>query len=845
YGSYGHDRRDVGTCHDYRGCCMWVDIYLFFLGDGYDTIADLQGGNDRLIFGEGIRPADIEVSGDARSIYLKNRTNGDCVKLADGLANANNFIKTILFADGTQWGQEDLKEQLRKYQGTAGDDTITAYDRVTSIISNDDFLYGGDGNDTIAGGSGNDEIYGEAGDDSLYGGDGNDWLYGGTGNDYLEGGSGDDTYLFSLGDGYDTIADFQGGNDRLLFGEGIRPGDMEIISDGKSVYLKNRTNGDCVKLEECLTNPNNFIKTIQFADGTQWDASYVREHMQSPEGEEAGGNTMPGPGRDGLTGSAEDDELCGGAGDDNILGNDGADRLFGGSGQDFIQGGSGSDFLYGESGDDRLYGGDGDDTLDGGTGKDNLYGGAGNDMYFFHAGDGQDTITDEAGDADKIVFGEGIAPEDIDVTRDANSLYLKNRKTGDQVMVENCFRDDARFVESVAFADGTEWDEAYLRNAAGIHCGTEQNDILRAYGSEGEFLYGRSGSDSLQGAGGDDVLYGQSGDDWLYAYGGDDTLDGGTGKDNLYGGAGNDTYFFHAGDGQDTIIEEAGDADKIVFGEGIAPEDIDVTRDANSLYLKNRKTGDQVKVENCFRYDDRFVESVAFADGTEWDEAYLRRAARMYWGTEAGDIAKAYDQFWEENLMYGGAGSDSLIGGSNTNRINGGSGNDSIQGSTGEDFLYGGSGNDILWGNSGDDTLCGDTGNDHLYGGAGDDTYIFRFGDGTDLITESGGNDTLLFGEGISPEDLILSSNRDSVLIKNRINGDCVTLEYQLTREDWRIETVRTSDGSYIDYTKLELMIQAMASFEADTGMGWAQAMEERNAQALEIVNQWWVRDGK
>ncbi|WP_390914860.1 Hint domain-containing protein [Pseudosulfitobacter sp. SM2401] len=89
----------------------------------------------------------------------------------------------------------------------------------------DDALSGGDGNDTIIGGRGNDTITGGGGDDSLdgglesdtlIGGDGNDTIDGGDGDDSIEGGAGNDVFAYSVGDGNDTITDFNSGNTGTL-----------------------------------------------------------------------------------------------------------------------------------------------------------------------------------------------------------------------------------------------------------------------------------------------------------------------------------------------------------------------------------------------------------------------------------------------------------------------------------------------------------------------------------------------------------------------------------------------------------------------------------------------------
>src|ERR1700754_864584 len=70
-----------------------------------------------------------------------------------------------------------------------------------------DIMVGGAADDTFHGGVGWDFIDGGAGSDHLYGQDGNDILRGGRGNDFLFGGLGNDTYVFTRGDGADTVLD--------------------------------------------------------------------------------------------------------------------------------------------------------------------------------------------------------------------------------------------------------------------------------------------------------------------------------------------------------------------------------------------------------------------------------------------------------------------------------------------------------------------------------------------------------------------------------------------------------------------------------------------------------------
>ena len=64
----------------------------------------------------------------------------------------------------------------------------------------------------------------------------------------------------------------------------------------------------------------------------------------------------------------------------------------------------------------------------------------------------------------------------------------------------------------------------------------------------------------------------------------------------------------------------------------------------------------------------------------------------------------------------------------------GGWGDDTLDGQWGNDYLNGQWGNDTLYGGDGNDTLEGGAGNDVLNGGAGKDRFVFRAGDGVDII---------------------------------------------------------------------------------------------------------------
>jgi Ca2+-binding RTX toxin-like protein len=110
-------------------------------------------------------------------------------------------------------------------------------------------------------------------------------------------------------------------------------------------------------------------------------------------------------------------------------------------------------------------------------------------------------------------------------------------------------------------------------------------------------------------------------------------------------------------------------------------------------------------------------------------------------------------------LVFGGAGNDTITGGSGANTLYGGAGNDTITGGSGANTLYGGAGNDTLTGGGTTNILDGGTGNDTLIG-EGTTTYVFSSADlndgsgattlGSDSVTPGGSDGDTLDFSGLS-----------------------------------------------------------------------------------------------
>lgn len=97
-----------------------------------------------------------------------------------------------------------------------------------------DTLFGNAGADTLFGGADGDLMYGGRDDDRLFGDAGADTLVGGLGADTLTGGGDGDLFRFQVGDGTDTVTDFDfNAGDRLAFGD-------------RTYALKSAASGDLV-----------------------------------------------------------------------------------------------------------------------------------------------------------------------------------------------------------------------------------------------------------------------------------------------------------------------------------------------------------------------------------------------------------------------------------------------------------------------------------------------------------------------------------------------------------------------------------------------------------------------
>ncbi|HLO62597.1 MAG TPA: hypothetical protein VK165_06490 [Azonexus sp.] len=126
-----------------------------------------------------------------------------------------------------------------------------------------------------------------------------------------------------------------------------------------------------------------------------------------------------------------------------------------------------------------------------------------------------------------------------------------------------------------------------------------------------------------------------------------------------------------------------------------------------------------LNIDGVFTAGERNLIRSKIADMNDWSVAV----------SESGMTAT--DSKNKGAFMLGGAGGDTLTGGT---------ANDLLVGGRGSDTLDGGDGTDTLIGGKDGDTFTGSQGADALYGGTGSDTYNYTTGDGSDTIYDYSGD---------------------------------------------------------------------------------------------------------
>jgi Ca2+-binding RTX toxin-like protein len=181
-------------------------------------------------------------------------------------------------------------------------------------------------------------------------------------------------------------------------------------------------------------------------------------------------------------------------------------------------------------------------------------------------------------------------------------------------------------------------------------------------------------------------------------------------------------------------------------------------------------------------------------------------------------------------------GDDVLYGDNGDDCLNGDAGNDKLFGGKGDDALEGGEGNDLLHGGEGANTLSGNMGNDtYLVTKGANNTSVNEIVFGFNLFGhwfgQNGGNDMVLFGEGITKEDISFLMRGNDLLLQYGDN-EFVTIDNQKNEAN-RIEKFQLDDGNYLTHTDIDRIVQQLNAYSCDHGFHLRDNTQIQHSQAM------------
>ena len=218
---------------------------------------------------------------------------------------------------------------------------------------------------------------------------------GAAGDDVLQGISSNDTLLFGVGDGHDTLNNFE-----TIKLDGLHASDVQLERQGDNLVLRIVATGETAT-------------AIQEFKPSWWDS-------------EAGGKPFVAPLQRITFGDGETWNLTPDAGGQLIVGHAGHNNLQGTDGNYIIFSGAGNDDITGGKGDDVLRGGDGSDYRSGGS----------------------------TSDYDVLVL-ENITPDHVTLSRSGNNLIVTVNGVEHITVAGQFGGTDGKGLEEIDFDNGT------------------------------------------------------------------------------------------------------------------------------------------------------------------------------------------------------------------------------------------------------------------------------------------------------------------------------------------------------------------------------------------------------
>ena len=372
----------------------------------------------------------------------------------------------------------------------------------------------------------------------------------------------------------------------------------------------------------------------------------------------------------------------------------------------------------------------------------------GNDFVKLNGGSGFDPVfhrTEMLGGDDYVISSEAD-DEYVYSNGDGHDVY-QDSYGYDFITLTDLVRDDVRLER-----DGADLVIVIDENlGAGIEAGSIRIRNALIAGSDQylieEIFFAEDGYIYL----GDELSLlasqpGTDGDDLIFGTYGYDTITGGLGDDVLIGGYDNEVYVYARGDGHDTVVAD-GDAELEL--NGISSADLSFARLDDAVVVMIAASAEGAGDSGSIYLTNGAPSVIRLGDGTILDQAFINQQLLAPYFTDGNDTVSTTGQ------------------------------------------------NDVLEGGSGFDQLDG---------GAGNDTYIYRRGDGSDILMDSGSTSAdVLELHGVDVSDVTLKrpyNTTDLVLVISESapgagDGGRITLDnYFVTFTDYGVDVIRFEDGT-------------------------------------------------
>jgi hypothetical protein len=718
------------------------DTYFWGAGDGNDTIA--EGNVDPWAKADALRLTGLNASdvtfniieNGNRDLLITDKATGETLTVSGQFASASNNgsntwagagtgVERIVFADGTVWNPQQILDHS-VYLAAPG----------ATSLSN---LGLGDG--TLA-------MHASPGVTTLNG---------------LDGFA--DTFIWTPGDGSDTILDFDNTNNTTIDTlrlTGVAAANVGLTRAGSDLIVTDNATGEAitVRFEFPDVAVGNGIERIAFDDGTVWNRATINATAVT----------------------------------------------------------------YGTNGNDRINAGSDPQIFDTLAGDDTVFGGGNGDTFLDRPQSGNDVFNENgnAGETNTLRM-IGVAPANVRLDRNGNDLVVERLDSGKSTTVSFQFAAGLPNygVEQIVFDDGTTWDRAYIRAHQEIF-GTSGDDSLAGTGDP-ETFDGLGGNDTYTDHTGasDTFIYASSYGNDTIDYEVFDASHSGTLRltDINPAGvtltkAGTELFITVTATGK-TIHDVAHffDADhgigQIVFADGTVWNR--ATIDANAVPPLTGNTGDYLLTRGSGQvtvFASTITGTIRVPAGTTRNDIILQadNAGNLTVGlrgtgdavTLTGDLAErwwgiasavstitfvdgstmtlgqpAFQQGGPLTFTWFGTSTNTVLAGSNfgANVFNLGPGGDSITG-----------------------------GNTNLFA-SGVNTFVFDKGDGGAQVNFNGGTGILQMAPDITPSEVILQAdNSGNLTVKLRDTGDTITFAGDLV-ERWfgissQLQQITYADGT-------------------------------------------------